>query len=85
LSEGNNKGNYQTCSDYIMFDGYFCLFSIITLKEALQNRKWARTWYDLSHTHTDLSQLAVVTVKTLDLSFLVEWHKGSETLTQCQW
>jgi len=34
--------------------------------------------------HTDLSQLAIVIVKTLDLSFLVEWHKGSETLTHCQ-
>jgi len=33
-----------------MFDGYFWLVSIITLKEALQNRKWTETWYDLSHT-----------------------------------
>jgi hypothetical protein len=39
LSEGTNKGNYHTCSDYVMFDGYFWLVSIITLKEALQNRK----------------------------------------------
>jgi hypothetical protein len=66
-----------------MFDGYFWLVSIITLKEALQNRKWTETWYSLPH--TDLSQLAIVIVKTPDLSFLVEWHKGSETLTQCQW